>query len=201
MKQITFLLLLLAVVSCNQSSKTKSNKITKTENKKYATELLGNEFLKYADSSNIDKLSAEIKTSFNIYDEENYKIVHIDAEELSEFSFDFFLTNLNKILAKRNLNLNVKKSNPKDNDFEILINNRMLQLYSQKDIENNIFWETAPRNFFKKVNEILKLEKSAEQFYLLYSGNDLHTMLLTEKQFLIISDYYRDNENEKPYIP
>jgi len=91
--------------------------------------------------------------------------------------------------------------NDKENSFDALINGDTIQLYTQKDLDNNTFWDTAPRNFFKKVNEILKAKNCDEQFYLLYGGNDLHTMLLTDKQFSIISGYYQGNIKETPYQP
>ena len=74
----------------------------KSDKKNYATELIENGFLKYADSSKVDSLEIQLTNSFDIYDDDNFKIAHIDAEELAEFSFDFFLPTLNKILAKRN---------------------------------------------------------------------------------------------------
>jgi len=167
----------------------------------YATELIDQEFLKYADSSKINSLKAQLKTSFDIYDDDNFKITHIDAEELAEFSFDFFISNLNRLLVKRQLNLTVKKLNSDDNSFDIIINQDTIQLYSQSDLENNLFWDTAPRNFFKKVNKLLKAKNINEQFYLLYGGNDLHTLLLTDKQFSIISEYYINNDKQRPYKP
>ena len=48
---------------------------------------------------------------------------------------------------------------------------------------------------------MLKAKNSDEQFYLLYGGNDLHTLLLTDKEFSIIADYYKDNDKEKVYKP
>ena len=167
----------------------------------YATELIDNDFLKYVDSSKKDSLKTELKKSFDIYDEDNFKIIHIDAEELAEFSFDFFLPQLNKMLAKRNVNLTVKTANDYENSNNIIINGEKLNLYTKKELDNQTFWDTAPRNFFKKVNELLKAKNSDEQFYLLYGGNDLHTLLLTDKQFSIISEYYKNNEKEKPYKP
>ena len=167
----------------------------------YATELIDNSFLKYADSSKVDSLKTQLISSFNIYEDENFKIAHIDAEELSEFSFDFFLPSINKILSKRDIKLTAQKLNNNDNSFDVLINDNTIQLYTQSDLDNNKFWDTAPRNFFRKVNEILKAKNSNEQFYLLYSGNDLRTLLLTDKEFSIISDYYKDNDKEKPYRP
>ncbi len=68
-------------------------------------------------------------------------------------------------------------------------------------MDDNTFWDTAPRNFFRKVNEILNAKNCDEQFYLLYGGNDLHTMLLTDKQFSIIADYYRKSIKKTPYKP
>ena len=167
----------------------------------HAKELIDNGFLKYADNSNVDSLKTQIVDSFDIYEEDNFKITHIDAEELAEFSFDFFLPSLDRILAKRNIKLSAQKLNDKDNSFDVLINGDTIQLFSQNELDNNTFWDTAPRNFFRKVNEILKAKNSDEQFYLLYGGNDLHTMLLTDKQFSIIADYYKDNDKERPYKP
>ncbi len=173
----------------------------KSDKGKYATELIDNGFLNYADSSKVDSLKTQLIDSFDIYEDDNFKIAHIDAEELAEFSFDFFLPNLDRILAKRGVKLTAKKLNDKDNSFDVLINADTIQLYTKNELDNNKFWDTAPRNFFKKVNQILKTKNIDEQFYLLYGGNDLHTMLLTDKQFSIISDYYKDNEKERPYKP
>lgn len=173
----------------------------KSDKRSYATELNDNGFLKYADSSKVDSLKTQLINSFDIYEDDNFKIAHIDAEELAEFSFDFFLPTLNRILAKREFKLSAQKLNDQDNSFDVLINGDTTQLYNQKDLENNTFWDTASRNFFKKVNELLKARNSNEQFYLLYGGNDLHTLLLTDKEFSIISDYYQSNEKERPYKP
>ena len=62
-----------------------------SDKRNYATELIDNGFLKYADSSKVDSLKTQLRDSFNIYEDDNFKIAHIDAEELAEFSFDFFL--------------------------------------------------------------------------------------------------------------
>ena len=200
MKQIIILLFSVILIGCNQNVQTQKDNMQKSDSI-YATELIDNEFLKFADSSKVDSLKTQLQNSFYIYDDDNYKITHIDAEELAEFSFDFFVPNLNRLLEKRQVNLSVKKLNSNDNSFDILINEDTIQLYSQNDLNNSLFWDTAPRNFFKKVNEILKTKNIDEQFYLLYGGNDLHTLLLTDKQFSIISEYYINNDKEKPYKP
>jgi len=200
MKHISILLFSTFLISCNQNVQTQKDNMQKSDSL-YATELIDHEFLKYADSSKLDSLKTQLKNSFDIYDDDNFKITHIDAEELAEFSFDFFLPNLNRLLEKRQVNLSVKKLNSDDNSFDIVINEDTIQLYSKNDLDNSLFWDTAPSNFFKKTNEILKTKKIDEQFYLLYGGNDLHTLLLTDKQFSIISEYYKNNEKEKPYKP
>src|SRR5688572_29811913 len=163
---------------CNQNEPNQTNSMQKPDKMNYAKELIDNGFLKYADSSKIDSLKAQLTNSFDIYSEDNFKIADIDAEELAEFSFDFFLPNLNRILVKREIELFAHKLNANDNSFDALINGDTIQLYTQKDLDSNTFWDTAPRNFFQKVNDIIKTKHVDEQFYLLYDGNDLHAILL-----------------------
>jgi hypothetical protein len=201
MKQLTILIFSISLFSCNQNAQTQNDNMPKTDKRNYATELIDNGFLKYADSLKVDSLKTQLTDSFDIYEDENFKIAHIDAEELAEFSFDFFLPALNRILVKRDFKLSAQKLNDIDKSFDALINGDTIQLYTQNELSNNTFWDTAPRNFFRKVNELLKAKNIDEQFYLLYGGNDLHTLLLTDKEFLIIADYYNDNDKEKPYKP
>lgn len=201
MKQLAILFFIISLFSCNQNTKKHNDSIPKLDERNYGIELIYNGFLKYADSSKIDSLKTQLTNSFDIYEYNNFKIAHIDAEELAEFSFDFFLPNLNKILAKRDFKLSAQKLNDKDNSFDALLNGDTIQLYTQTDLENNAFWDTAQKHFFRKVNELLKAKNSNEQFYLLYGGSDLHTLLLTDKEFSIITDYYKDNDKEKPYKP
>ena len=201
MKQLTTLFLSIALLSCNQNAHTQNDHVPKSDKRNYAIELIDNGFLKYADSSEVDSLKIQLTNSFDIYEDENFKIADIDAEELAEFSFDFFLPNLNKILAKRGFSLSAQKLSDNDKSFDAVINGDTIQLYTQNDLNNNAFWDIAPRNFFRKVNELLKVKNINEQFYLLYGGNDLHALLLTDKEFSIISDYYKDNDKEKPYRP
>lgn len=201
MKQLTILFFLISLFSCSQNAQTQNENMHKPDKRNYAAELIDNGFLKYADSSKLDSLKTQLTNSFDLYEDENFKIADIDAEELAEFNFDFFLPSLNKMLSRRGIKLTAQKLNNNDNSFDVLINDDKIQLYTQSDLDNNTFWDTAPRNFFKKVNEILKTTNIDEQFYLLYSGNDLHTLLLTDEEFSIISDYYRNNDKEKPYKP
>ena len=201
MKQLAILFYSIFLFSCNQNAQTQNDNMLKSDNSNYVKELIDNGFLKYADSSKVDSLKIQLTNSFNIYEDESFKIAHIDAEELAEFSFDFFLPPLNKILVKRGFNLFAQKLNDNVKSFDALINGDTIQLYTQSDLNNNTFWDTAPRNFFRKVNELLKAKNSNEQFYLLYGGNDLHTLLLTDKEYSVISYYYKDNNKEKPYKP
>src|SRR5262245_30888129 len=135
MKLLTILLISIFLFSCNQDGST--NKISNTpvsHQRNYSAELIDIGYLKYADSSRLDSLKTELTNSFNIYDDDNFKIAHIDAEELAEFSFDFFIPTLNKILAKRDFVLSVKKLNDEDNSFDVLINGDTIRLYSQSDL-------------------------------------------------------------------
>ena len=201
MKQLALLFFTIFLISCKQNPQTQSDNMQQSNRGNYEVELINNDFLKYADSSKIDTLKTGLLKAFDIYEDDNFRIVHIDAEELAEFSFDFFLPSLNKILAKRDIKISAQQLDNNTTSYEALINGDTVQLYTQNELNNDTFWETAPRNFFKKVNELLKTKNINEQFYLLYGGNDLHTLLLTGTEFSIISDYYKDTDKEKPYKP
>jgi hypothetical protein len=205
MQQLAILFFSIFLVSCNQKAQTqnsgKQNVNMEKSDSIYGEKLIDNDFLKYADNSKIDSLKSQLISNFDIYDDDNLKIAHIDAEELAEFSFDFFLPQLNKILEKRNVSLTVKSADDYEKTNDIIINGEKLNLYTKKELDNQTFWDTAPKNFFRRINGILKTKNIDEQFYLLYGGNDLQSILLTDKQFSIISEYYKDNEKEKPYKP
>lgn len=188
-------------MSCHQARPNNHDSMLKPVPGAYAAELIANGFLKYADQAKTDSLKMQLTKSFDIYDNANFKTVHIDAEELAEFSFDFFLPQLNAILTKRNLHLSVQQIRDKQSPFAASINGDTVRLYTQDDLNNNTFWDKASRNFFKAVNRILKAQNCNEQFYLIYEGNDLQAILLTEQQFAIIAGYYRNNDKEKPYRP
>ena len=122
----------------------------KANKRNYGRELIEEGFLKYADRSVMEVLEAQLLNSFNIYVEESFKIAHVDAEELAEFSFDFFLPSLNRILSKRDIGLTAQKLNSNDGSFEALINDGTVQLYTQSDLDNNTFWDTATKIFLGK---------------------------------------------------
>ena len=159
------------------------------------------DFLMYADSLKIDSLTDQVTKSFDIYDDRNNKILHVDAEELAEFQFDFFLPRLNIILNKRNFNLEVKTADNYETSNEVFLNGEKTQLYTKAELENSDFWDKASRTFFKKLNELLKKKSINESFFLLYNGNDLHALLLTDKQFNIIADKLKNEPKEMPYRP
>jgi len=167
----------------------------------HALELLNNGFLKYADNSRINELGAELKNSFDLYDADIFRIVHVDAEELAEFSFDFFLPSLNEILAKRKFELLASKLNTDDSSFDISLNENVITLYDEEDLRSWKFWDVASRNFFKELNKQLVTKGLDEQFCLFYGGHDLHAMLLTDKQYSLIADYYKNVPKEAPYKP
>lgn len=194
MNKIFFVFIFLSFFSFSQKKDISKNKV-------FGERLIEKNFLEFADVDKIDSLRIEVVDSFNIYNEYNYRIAAIDAEELSELNFDFFIPELNRILAKRKYHLEVKIEEDFERSFEIIINNEKMKLYTKNELEDDSFWDTAPRNFFKKVNKLLVDNGIKEQFYLLYSGNDLNTMLLTELQAKIIAEYYSFKKSEIPYLP
>lgn len=158
-------------------------------------------YLKYADEKDKAKMEQELVDSFVIYDPASYKIAHIDAEELCEFSFEFFMPELTAMLSKRNFTLTAVPAKDYQASNEALINGVKVQLYTQADMVNETYWDIGPRMFFKEVNRQLKDKKIDEAFYLLYGGNDLHVLLLTPKQYAIIAEHHKDNPKELPELP
>ncbi len=128
-------------------------------------------------------------------------LTYIDAEELCEFNFDFFLPQLNQKLTKKELKLDVQTTDDYEQSFEIKINGQKIKLYSNEELSNGKFWDSGPCNFFRIVNNILKEKNIDEQFYLLYGGNDLHAVFLTKDQFELMSKTNENDKNEIPYLP
>jgi len=84
---------------------------------------------------------------------------------------------------------------------EIVINNKKLILFEDKNLADNSFWDVSSRRFFRALNQELEKNKSNERFYLLYGGNDLGAIMLTDKQFKIIEKINEGNTKEIPYRP
>ncbi len=143
--------------------------------------------------------SVSTDSKFDFYSDS--VLTHIDAEELCEFSFDFFLPQLNQKLIENDLKIDVQTTDDYESSFEITINGHNVKLYSNEELTNGNFWDIGPRNFFRVVNKILKEKNIEKKFYLLYGGNDLHAVFLTEKQFESMSKINKDDKNEVPYLP
>lgn len=201
MKYFVLTGLLTLLIACSQKKKKLADEKQISHELPYGKQLLESGFLKYADTLKLDSLKIGLINSFDIYNEDNNKIAHIDAEELAEFSFDFFLPRLNKMLEKRAFSLDVKTMNDYERTNGILINGEKVYLYKKEELDVGNFWDLASRRFFKIINKQLLNEKIEESFYLLYQGNDLHVLLLTENQHEIISDKYKDDSKEIPYLP
>ena len=142
---------------------------------------------------------ATIKDTFDFYSDDI--LTHIDAEALCEFSFDFFMPQLNQILSETGLRLDVKTAQDYDESFAIEINGNRVKLYTNRELEDGTFWDKGARNFFWKVNEVVLSSGIEEKFYLLYSGNDLSAIFLSEDKFNDMAEINKDNKNEIPYLP
>jgi hypothetical protein len=201
MRLLISTIVILLCFSCSRDKATADNQPHQTYDSTLANNLIMADFLMYADSLIIDSLTDQVKKSFDIYDDRNNKILHVDAEELAEFQFGFFLPRLNIILNKRNFNLEVKTADNYETSNEVFLNGEKIQLYTKSELENSDFWDKASRTFFKKLNELLKKKNINESFFLLYNGNDLHALLLTDRQFNIIADKLKNEPKEIPYRP
>lgn len=198
MRYLTILILILG--SCNIRHDNKS--FSKTANQdSLVNELVNTDFLKYTDSSKIDSVRQSFINDGYIFSPDINRYVHIDAEELAEGSFDFFKTDLTNILNKRGVEITFSLAENFEKMHEVKINNQSFILYEDKHLADYSFWDIGPRRFFKKINQELEKSISQERFYLIYSGNDLGAILLTERQFNIIAKINEGNSKEIPYKP
>ena len=202
-KQTSMRILILLVMifsSCNNSKDSKTISQTKNQDS-LIIELINSGFLQYTDSIKIESVRESFVKDCNIFKEEIYRYVNIDAEELVEGSFDFFKSDLTNILKKRGLEITFSTTENFEKFHEVMINNKTFVLFDEKNLSDYSFWDIGPRRFFKKINQELEKSKSNERFYLINSGNDLGAILLTEKQFNIIEKIYEENSKEIPYKP
>lgn len=198
MKYLIILTLILS--SCNIRHDIKAISQTKNQDS-LINELVNTDFLQFTDSSKIDSVRQSFIKDGYIFSPEINRYVHIDAEELAEGSFDFFKATLTNILKKRGLEITFSTTENFEILHEVMINNETFALFDDKNLADYSFWDIGPRRFFGKINQELEKSKSRERFYLIYSGNDLGAILLTERQFNIIAEINEGNTKEIPYKP
>jgi hypothetical protein len=194
------IILTLILGACNIRHDNKAISQTKNQDS-FVNELINTDFLQFTDSSKIDSVRQSFLKDGYIFSFEINRYLHIDAEELAEGSFDFFKTDLTNILKKRGLEIPFSTTENFEKLHEVKINNETFTLFDDKNLADYSFWDIAPRRFFEKINQELEKSKSQERFYLIYGGNDLGAILLTEKQFNIIAKINEGNTKEIPYKP
>lgn len=194
------IILTLMLGSCNIRHDNKAITTTKNQDS-LVNELLNSDFLQFTDSSKIDSIRQALFKDGYIFSSEINRYLHIDAEELAEGSFSFFNSDLTNILNKRGLEIPFSTTENFEKLHEVRINNETITLFDDKNLADYSFWDIAPRRFFEKINQELEKSKSQERFYLIYGGNDLGVILLTEKQFNIIAKINEGNTTEIPYKP
>ena len=105
------------------------------------------------------------------------------------------------MLERREFKLNVKISDDYGSSNDVVINGKRIRLYTKEELENGIFGNRLQRISFKEINKQMNSQKVSESFYLLYGGNDLHVLLLTTSQHKIITEKYKGETGEIPYLP
>jgi hypothetical protein len=148
MKVALPLVILLFCLGCSQEKTEANERPTKNDAQPYANELIDNDFLLFADSSLRDSLAGQIKNSFYIYSERSNKILHVDAEALAEFHFDFFLPQLTAMLDKRKVPLDIKTASDYETSNEILINSQKVKLYTKGGDEQRDFLGYSSEEIF-----------------------------------------------------
>ena len=200
MKRVLYLLGILLLAACSSSDEKSNDR--EDHRAQIAQKMIDAGIAKYiSDSYNADSLL--VSNFLDLYDPAYHRYVHIDAEELAEGSINPIVTALAKELQLRGISLKVALSHDFENDHTMIINNQSMVLFTDEELNdaNYTFWETAPQNFFKRVNLLLERSRSDERCYLLYSGNDLSVMILTLKQMELFNELNKDDLNEQLRFP
>lgn len=195
-----FLLLLVALtfISCQSNSADNNNSKQKQE---IAHNIIKVEYFKYADNTyNAKDL---IKSDFKpLYNKGVNRMIQVNTNHLINGNINNFITDLAQILSHRNVSIGVSLSNDFEQSHKLIVNNRSLQLFEERDsLESKKLEETALHNFFIRINELLKYSNSSEQCYLHYSEKDLYIILLTEEQKTIMNKWCEMNGVENLRLP
>lgn len=198
MRYLLFLIVIYSSCTINHDS---TGKAQTSHQDSLFIELVQNNFLFYVDSDKLDSIKQSFIKDGYFFGAEINRYVAIDAEELAEGSFDFFKTDLKKILNRRGIEITFCTTPNFEVSHEVMINEKIISLYDDEHLADFSFWDIGARRFFRAINQELEMSKSSDRFYLMYSGNDLGAILLTDKQLKIIEIIYEGNSKVIPYKP
>lgn len=131
------------------------------------------------------------------------RVVHLDAEALTEFGMKDAYEELIPLFADRGVKLAPLKETISDDQktYSIAVNDKQYSIYSPENFDLlsiDALWGRSAAGFFKAIND--QLGSKPIRFYALYGGNDLMGIILTPAE-AEAARAALDKPDEWPYLP
>jgi hypothetical protein len=207
MKQIIIVLLIIVSISviligCSKKSeKTKDVKSTALDISSLISQLEQKGYYKYIDQSKVKEVkNNSIKYGYVFGWEESGRDFTEDAEDITEGGVSRFFESIKEFLKSQNVNVKITNEDSSGIGYFITINDKRYEIYSEKEQDSSDLWGICTNRSFAIVNKLLKEAGSKERVYVLYGGNDLRAIFLTDEMFEIINKYTALPEKEQPKV-
>jgi hypothetical protein len=188
---ILIVILVFALIGCSQNNK---NISVETKLSSDISELISSMekkgYYRYIDSSQVSKVKNESLDAGYIFGwEESGRDFSSDAESLAEGGIPDFYNDIRDFLRKQNVEINVKNESFSSKGYTLNVNGSTYKIYDENEMESKNIWELSTVRGFAIINKLLKDAGSDEQLYMLYGGNDLRAVFLTEEMYQLIVGY------------
>ncbi|QMV40059.1 hypothetical protein [Cohnella cholangitidis] len=110
-----------------------------------------------------------------------------------------FIEALKPFLATQNVQITEVNDDLVNMDYNVEINGKSYKIYSGDELDKDI-WELSTIRAFGIVNKLLEEASSNERVYILYGGNELRAVFLTNEMFKAIIGSKSILDEDKPII-
>lgn len=144
-------------------------------------------FYQYVAPEQIDELKQEALATGYIFGwEGTARDFDADAENLAEGGVQEFLTKIAPFLTTQGVQIDSIDEHFTDTGYRITIKGREYELYSEAERASANIWELTTTRAFGIVNTLLREAGSRERVFILYGGNDLHAVFLTDEMYEVL---------------
>lgn len=196
---LLFLLVILIVVGCSVRKTVVSAPSPSEGLESLRSKLEAAGYYMYVDAAKVEEVKAEAMNTGYIFGGEDTKRDYMsDAEDLAEGGIGDFFETIKPFLATQNVKLVVSDENFSDKGYKIKVNGIEYEIYSEQESQAANVWELTANRSFAIINDSLIKAGSLERIYILYGGNDLRAIFLTEDMYKLISESKELPAAEKP---
>ncbi len=201
-RPMAIIVIFIVLVACSTNSEdTKKDNESNFGISKLISELEAKGYYKYIDKSQVENVKkASIEAGYIYGWEDSGRDFSTDAESLAEGGVSHFLESISEFLQKQNVKVIVSDEMYSDKGYNVTVNGKFYEIYNEKEIESENIWELSTNRCFSIINNLLENSGSSERIYILYGGNDLRAIFLTDEMYKLIIDDNNVPESELPQI-